>query len=83
MKETEKMDKYVNFANELSKLGKMKVPGAPVVMKALGTVAKCLGKRLQEMKIREKASTMQTTALILRKVLEYYSFLCKPDGNTQ
>ena len=53
----------------------MKVTVIPVVIGALGTTPKMLSKGLEELKIRGRTGTIQTTALlrsarILRRVLE-------------
>ena len=47
----------------------------PVVFSALGTVSKCLEEKLEQLKIRGRIDTIQTTALlkqtrILRRILE-------------
>ena len=43
-KENEKMDKYLDLARELKKLWNMKVKVIPIVVGALGTVPKGIGK---------------------------------------
>ena len=75
LKENEKMDKYLDLARELKKLWNMKVKVIPIVVGALGTVPKGLEKGLENLEIRGKLETIQTTALlqsarILRRVLE-------------
>ena len=53
----------------------MKVTMIPIVVGVLGTVPKSLERRLEELKIKRRIETIQTTALlrlnrILRRVLE-------------
>ena len=53
----------------------MGVKVIPIVVGALGTIPKCLEKRLEKLEIRERIETIQTTALlqsarILRRVQE-------------
>ena len=52
LKESEKKDKYLNFARELKKLWKMKLTFIPIVDGALGTVTKGLVKGLENIEIR-------------------------------
>ncbi len=75
LKENEKKDKYHDLARELKKLGDMKVTVIPIVVGALGTVRKELVQGLEDLEIRGRAETIQTTALlisarILRRVLD-------------
>ena len=68
-KESEKRDKYLDLAREL------KVKLILIVIGALGTVTKGLIQELEDLKIRWRVGTIQTTGLlksarILRKVLE-------------
>ena len=75
MKEREKREKYQDLARELQVLWNTKVTVTPIVIGALGTVPKSLKNRLDQIGIRTKIETMQTTALlntarIVRKVLE-------------
>ena len=54
----------------------MKVTFIPIVIDALGTVTKGLIKKLEDMKIKGRVETVQTTALlrsarILKRVLEW------------
>ena len=75
MKKSEKRDKYLNLAKELKILWDVKVTVIPVVIGALGTVTKGLIKGLEDMEIRGRVETIQTTALlklarIMRRVLE-------------
>ena len=74
MKENEKKDKYLDLVGEL-KLWNMKVTITPIVIGAFGTVIKGLLKRLEDIEIRGRVKTIQTTALlrtagILRRVPE-------------
>ena len=75
LKESEKKDKYLDFAKELKKLWNMKVTIIPIVIGALGTVIKGLVKEVEDLEIRGRVETIQTTTLlrtakILRRVLE-------------
>ena len=69
LKESEKKDKYFDLARRL------KVMVIPIVIGALGTVTKRLVKRLEDLEIKGRVDTIQTTSLvrtarILRRVLE-------------
>ena len=73
LKESEKIDKYLDLARELKKLWNVKV--TIIVIGALGTVPKDLVLGLEDLEIRGRVETIQTTALlrsarILRRVLE-------------
>ena len=75
LKENENEDKHQDLARELKKLWDIKVTVIPIVIGALGTVTKGLIKRLEDLEIKGRVETIQTTALlrwagILRKVLE-------------
>ena len=75
LKESEKKDKYLDLARELKKLWNMKVTIVPIVIGALGTIAKGLLKGLEDLEVGGWVETIQTTALlrtarILRRVLE-------------
>ena len=64
-----------HFARELKKLWIMKVTVIPIVISAFGTVTKGLVKGLEDLEIRGRVETIQTTALlrsarILRRVPE-------------
>ena len=83
LKESEKKHNYLDFARELKKkneLWNMKVNVIPIVIGALSRVTKGLVKGLEDMDIRVRVDTIQTTALlrsarILRRVLETYGDL--------
>ena len=80
MKESEKKDKYLDFAREFKKLCNMKVVIVPVVIGALGTITKGLLKGLEDLEVGGRVETIQTTALlrtarILRRVLETWGDL--------
>ena len=84
LKESEKKDKYLDFAIELkknkTKLGSMKVKIIPIVIGAFGTVSKGLLKSLKDLEIRGRVETILTTALlifarILRRVLKIWGDL--------
>ena len=64
MKESEKIDKYLDLARELKKLWNMTVTVVPIMVGALGTVPKGLEKRLEELEIRRRIEPIQTTALL-------------------
>ena len=64
LKETEKKDKYLDLARELKKLCNMKVTIIPIVIGAFGTVTKGLLKGLEDLKIRGRVETIQTTTLL-------------------
>ena len=75
MKGSEKRDKYLDLAKELKNLWNMKVKVIPIVIGALNTVTKGLVQGLEDLEIRERVETIQTTGLsksgrILRRVLE-------------
>ena len=75
MKDGEKKDTHLDLTRELKKLWNMKVTVTPIVIGALGTVTKGLGKGLEDLEIRGEVETIQTTAVlrsvrILRRVLE-------------
>ena len=79
LKESEKKDKNLDLARKLkkktNKLWNMKVTIIPILIDALGTVTKGLIKGLEDLEIRERVETIQTTTLlrsarILRRVLE-------------
>ena len=75
VKEYEKNDKYLDLARELKKLWNMKVMFIPIVIGALGTVTEGLFKGLEDLEIRGRVETIQTTrilrsARILRRVLD-------------
>ena len=69
-------EKYIDLARELKKkLWSMKVTIIPIVIGAFGTVTKGLLKGLEDLELRGRGETAQTTALlrtarILRRVLE-------------
>ena len=74
-KESEKKDKYQDLARELKKLWHMKVTVIPIVIGTLGTVTKGLIEGQEDLKMKGRVETIQTTALlrsnrILRRVLE-------------
>ena len=75
LKEGVKKDKYLNLPREWKKLWDMKVMFIPIIIAALGTVTKGLTKGLEDLEIRGRVETIQTTAIlksarILRSVLE-------------
>ena len=71
----EKKDKYLDLAREFLKNWNMNLTALPIVFGALGTVTKELIKGLEELEIRGRVETLQTTTLsrserILIRVLE-------------
>ena len=75
LKENEKNDKYLDLAWKLKKLWNMKVTIIPIVIDALGTAPEGLLKGLEDLEIRGRVETIQTTTLlktarILRSVPE-------------
>ena len=76
LKESEKKDKYLDFARELKKkLWNMKVTIIPIVSGAFCTETKGFLKGLEDLEVRGREETIQTTALsrrarILRRILK-------------
>ena len=75
LKETEKKDKYLDLDKEMKKLWNRKVTEILIVTGALGTVTNGLVKGLENLEIRRRVETIQTTTLlrsarILRRFLE-------------
>ena len=64
LKESEKKDKYLDLARELKKLWNMKMTFIPIIIGALGTVTKGLIKRLEDLEIRGRVETIQTSTLL-------------------
>ena len=52
MKESEKINKYLDLARDLKKLWNMKVTVMPIVVGVLGMAPKGLERRLEELEIR-------------------------------
>ena len=80
LKESEKKDKYHNLLRELKELWIMKVTFILIVIGALGTITKGLIKGQEDLEIRERVETIQTTTLlrsarIPRRVLEIWGDL--------
>ena len=80
LKESKKIDKYLDLARELKKPWNMKVMTGPIVISALGTITKGLLKGLEDLEVSGRVETIQTTALlrtarILRRVLETWGDL--------
>ena len=75
VKESENKNKYQDPARELKKLWNMKVTLISIVIGAFGAVTNELVQGLEELEIRGRVETIQTTALlrsarILRRVEE-------------
>ena len=69
--------KYLDLAGKLKKQWNMKVMVIPIVIGALSTVTKRWVQRLEDLEIRGRVETIQTTVLlrsgrILRRVLEVW-----------
>ena len=64
LKESEKMDKYLNLARELKELWNMRVTIIPIMIDAFGTITKGLLKGLEDLEIRGWVETIQTTTLL-------------------
>ena len=64
IREDEKLNKYLDLARELKKLCNMMVTVIPIIVRALGTVPKNQEKRLDELEIKRKTETIQTSALL-------------------
>ena len=80
LKESVKIDNYLDITRELKILWNMKVAVIPIVIDALGTVNKILVQGLEDLEIRGRMEIIQTTALlrslrILRRVLETWGVL--------
>ena len=71
LKESEKKDKYLDLARELKTIWNMKAAVIQIIIGALGTVTKRLVKVLEELEIRARVETIQTTrsVRILRRAL--------------
>ena len=64
LKESEKKDKYFDFAKELGKLGNMKVTIIPIVNGAFGTLSKGVLTGLENLDVVGRRETSQTTAVL-------------------
>ena len=64
LKVSKKRDKYLDLARELKKLQNMKVTVIPIVIGELGIVTKELIKELEDVEIRGRGESIQTTALL-------------------
>ena len=63
LNESEKKDKFLDLARELKNLWKMQVAIIPIVIRAFGTVTKGLLKGLEDLEVRSRVETIQTTTL--------------------
>ena len=63
LKESEKRGKYLNLSRELKKLWYTRMTVIPIVIDELGTITKELVKGLEELEIRARVKTIQTTEL--------------------
>ena len=64
MNETENINKYLDLARERNKLWHMNVTEIPIEISALGMVWKGLEEKLEELKIKGRIETIQTTELL-------------------
>ena len=64
MKESDKINNYLDLSRELRKWWNMWVEVIPVVVGTLGTVLKGLKRGMEEIEIRWKIKTIRTTALM-------------------
>ena len=64
MKEIKKIDKYLDFAIVLNKMGSMKVTVIPVVIRTLWVIREVLVKRLEIRETRGKTKTILTTTVL-------------------
>ena len=64
MKESVQRNKYLDLARELKNLLNMKVTVMPFVIGTFGTVTKGLLKGREDIEIRGREETIQTTALL-------------------
>ena len=63
-KEMDKIQKYQNWARELRKIWQVKVKVVPVVVGALGTISKALGKHLEKICTNVRTNLLQKAALL-------------------
>ena len=70
LKESEKKDKYLDFAKKLKKLWNIKVTFILIVIGALVRVTEGLLKGLEDLEIRGRVETIQTTALLISDRIE-------------
>ena len=61
LKENEKKGKYLDLARKLKKLWNMKVTNTPIVIGAFGTVIEGIINGLEDLEIRGREETIQTT----------------------
>ena len=64
MKESKKIDKFLDLARELKNLWNIRVMVIPIVVGTLGMVPKGLELRLGELEMRGRIETIQPTALL-------------------
>ena len=64
LKEIVNKDKYIDLARELKKLLNINLTFLPIVISALGTVNEVLSKRQEDLEIRGRMDTIQTTTLL-------------------
>ena len=64
IEESEKQDKYQDLARELKNMWNMKVAVIPIVIGALATVIKRFVHGIEDLEIRGRVETIQTTVLL-------------------
>ena len=64
IKESEKIDKFLDLTSEQKKMGSMRVTVVLIVIGALGTVPKIFFKNIAELEIRGQIETLETTAIV-------------------
>ena len=69
IKESEKINKYLDLVRELRKLWNMRVSVTPIKVGALGMDTKDLKREQEELYIRGRIETSQNTVLKLARVL--------------
>ena len=65
LKESEKKEKYLEFARELKETVEHKSGFIPIITDALGAVTKGLIQILEDLEIRGRVEIIQTTALLI------------------
>ena len=64
LKESEKVNKFMDLARKLKNQWNMKVTVIPSGTGTLGIIAKNLEKRLRELELKERIEILQTTTLL-------------------
>ena len=77
IKESEKLNKYLDFAKERRKQWNMLMTVIPKVVGALGTISECLVKKSKK-SWKSEGSALLRSAWLLRRVLETWGDLLLP-----